>query len=204
MLRPRFSANTRCECAVKITNGHSKGQYSPIQDSRLGYIRLSTSSNLGSWLNDQNDREEGGSCCWNSLRLPMLPLAHRAKRTRILPYLEVRRFCICPRLTGMSLPPSWPTSLWDLTPIHVAAIAAPLLTYSLWQPFPNPKKLVIHPSVSDRSFEDTPLLKRFKEVYPEDFYEGGGYAALPHGKTHYYLLGPEDAPKACPTTLTLG
>ncbi|KAG8879919.1 hypothetical protein FRB98_005453 [Tulasnella sp. 332] len=100
----------------------------------------------------------------------------------------------------MSLPPDWPTILQDLTPIRIAAIAAPLLAYILWQPFPDPKKLVIHPSISDRSREETPLLKRFKEVYPEDFFEGGGYAALPHGKTHYYLLGPKNAPKACPTT----
>ncbi|KAG8860500.1 hypothetical protein FRB96_003754 [Tulasnella sp. 330] len=64
----------------------------------------------------------------------------------------------------MSLPPDWPTILQDLTPIRIAAIAAPLLAYILWQPFPDPKKLVIHPSISDRSREETPLLKRFKEV----------------------------------------
>jgi hypothetical protein len=29
-------------------------------------------------------------------------------------------------------------------------------------------------------------------IYPEDFYPGGAYVDLPHGRTRYWLLGPED------------
>ncbi|KAG8992355.1 hypothetical protein FRB94_011693 [Tulasnella sp. JGI-2019a] len=90
---------------------------------------------------------------------------------------------------------SLPTSLRDINPFQVAAIAAPLLAYLLWQPLPRPKKLLIHASIPRRADDKSALVRRFREVYPEDYFEGGGYAALPHGKTHYYLLGPENAPK---------
>jgi hypothetical protein len=29
-------------------------------------------------------------------------------------------------------------------------------------------------------------------VYPEDFFPGGAYVELPHGRTRYWVLGPED------------
>jgi hypothetical protein len=29
-------------------------------------------------------------------------------------------------------------------------------------------------------------------VYPEDFFPGGAYVELPHGRTRYWVFGPED------------
>ncbi|KAJ3210725.1 hypothetical protein HDU67_005054 [Dinochytrium kinnereticum] len=38
-------------------------------------------------------------------------------------------------------------------------------------------------------------VKREEPAYPEKYWESSNYVQLTHGKTHYFLLGPEDGPK---------
>ncbi|KAL9713172.1 hypothetical protein Ac2012v2_004413 [Leucoagaricus gongylophorus] len=57
--------------------------------------------------------------------------------------------------------------------------------------FPNPPEaLNIFPS-----FASLPPNSKSREIYPEDFYEGGSYADSPYGRTRYWLLGPENGKK---------
>lgn len=86
----------------------------------------------------------------------------------------------------------------NLTPWQLAGITAPVLVslaYLLSEPLPPPRKLVIHPAISKLSDDGSELRRLYAEAYPEDFFEGGGYANLPFGKIKYFVLGPEDAPK---------
>ncbi|KZT74670.1 alpha/beta-hydrolase [Daedalea quercina L-15889] len=48
-------------------------------------------------------------------------------------------------------------------------------------PFP------VHPSMAV-----LPPDSRIREIYPADFFPNGEYVQLPHGRTRYWLLGPED------------
>lgn len=91
----------------------------------------------------------------------------------------------------------------DLTMPQISVLSVSVilsLAYLWWDPLPPPKQLVIHPSISASSDVQNELQKRFKELYPEEYYQGGAYAALPYGKTRYYLLGPDDAPKVSPSS----
>jgi len=65
--------------------------------------------------------------------------------------------------------------------------------------FPNPPEaLNIFPS-----FASLPPNSKSREIYPEDFYEGGSYADSPYGRTRYWLLGPENGKKVCLQALIL-
>ncbi|KAF9002314.1 Alpha/Beta hydrolase protein [Cyathus striatus] len=50
--------------------------------------------------------------------------------------------------------------------------------------------LYVHPGLSS-----LPRTSKSREVYPEDFYEGGNYVKLPWGRVRYWVLGPEDGRK---------
>ncbi|KAL6307097.1 alpha/beta-hydrolase [Sparassis latifolia] len=79
-------------------------------------------------------------------------------------------------------PPS-STLQWILLALPTTIIVAYLLTA-----FPiTSAPLIIYPSLN--SLPDTsPSWK----IYPEDCYNGGAYARLPHGNVRYWLIGPED------------
>ena len=81
-----------------------------------------------------------------------------------------------------------------------------LLIYLVTQ-FPRPQEsLHIHPSLAG-----VPRSNRVWEIYDEDYFPGGGYAALPYGRVsqhldlsasyvhvyqvRYWLMGPEDGEK---------
>ncbi|KAI6043741.1 Alpha/Beta hydrolase protein [Pisolithus marmoratus] len=53
-------------------------------------------------------------------------------------------------------------------------------------PYP-PAPPVVHASLS--------TVPQAWSVYPEDFYPGGAYVSLPHGRVRYWLMGPEDGDK---------
>ncbi|KAG8901491.1 hypothetical protein FRC00_006794 [Tulasnella sp. 408] len=102
-------------------------------------------------------------------------------------------------MAGLDL--TLPTSLSQISKTHVAAALIPLLTvipyflFKLPSPARPPK---IHPGLGELPGPDDELRKRLKAIYPENFYEGGGYADLPFGKLRYYMLGNELSPKELP------
>jgi hypothetical protein len=63
--------------------------------------------------------------------------------------------------------------------------------------FPSPPEtLNLHPSLAS-----LPRTAKSWQIYPEDFYEGGSYVTFPHGRTRYWLLGPENGKRVrleCP------
>lgn len=71
-------------------------------------------------------------------------------------------------------------------------ILPPLLVVSYFLAFfPSPPApITLHPSLAS-----LPKDAKSWEIYPEDFYPGGAYADLPHGKTRYWLMGPEKGRK---------
>lgn len=99
-------------------------------------------------------------------------------------------------MAGLDL--TLPTSLSQISKTHVAAALIPLLTvipyflFKLPSPARPPK---IHPGLAELPGPDDERRKRLKAIYPENFYEGGGYADLPFGKLRYYMLGNELSPK---------
>ncbi|KAF8998394.1 Alpha/Beta hydrolase protein [Cyathus striatus] len=71
------------------------------------------------------------------------------------------------------------------------AISLSLLLYATYYvsstpPQPLRRKLVIHPGLAS-----LPESHRAREIYPEEFYQGGSYVDLPFGRTRYWLLRPE-------------
>ncbi|KIK96094.1 hypothetical protein PAXRUDRAFT_826326 [Paxillus rubicundulus Ve08.2h10] len=56
-------------------------------------------------------------------------------------------------------------------------------------PYP-PSPPVIHTSLSS-----LPSSCFSWSVYPEDYYDGGAYVTLPHGRTRYWVIGPENGQK---------
>ncbi|KAH7909626.1 Alpha/Beta hydrolase protein [Hygrophoropsis aurantiaca] len=56
--------------------------------------------------------------------------------------------------------------------------------------FPQSPVNVVHPSLAS-----LPSTSPSWDIYPDDFYPGGAYASLPHGKVRYWFLGPEDGHK---------
>ncbi|KAJ8096349.1 hypothetical protein AAF712_010074 [Marasmius tenuissimus] len=81
-------------------------------------------------------------------------------------------------------------------PLHClsyALLILPLLLLSgyVLVSFPHPpESLQIHPSLAS-----LPRESRSWSIYPDNFYEGGGYVSLPFGRTRYWLFGPEDGQK---------
>ncbi|KAJ3501333.1 hypothetical protein NLJ89_g9379 [Agrocybe chaxingu] len=66
-----------------------------------------------------------------------------------------------------------------------------LLTTYFFAAFPTPPApIFIHPSLAS-----LPPTSKSWEIYPEDFYPGGGYAEFPTGRVRYWLLGPEKGKK---------
>ncbi|KAI0825183.1 alpha/beta-hydrolase [Trametes gibbosa] len=47
----------------------------------------------------------------------------------------------------------------------------------------------------DPSMEALPVNSRIRQIYREDLFPNGNYAQLPHGRTRYWILGPEDGIK---------
>ena len=39
------------------------------------------------------------------------------------------------------------------------------------------------------------VIAHIRDIYPEDVFDGGGYAALPYGKTRFWVVGPLDGIK---------
>lgn len=102
-------------------------------------------------------------------------------------------------LPGVVASWAYATGRWDpianrLATGLLAACLVASVSYIQLLRLPFPDRLKIHPSISTID-EETPASRRFKELYPEDIFEGGGYAALPYGKTKYYLFGSEDGKK---------
>ncbi|KAG6369632.1 Alpha/Beta hydrolase protein [Boletus reticuloceps] len=56
-------------------------------------------------------------------------------------------------------------------------------------PYP-PNPTAIHPSLAS-----LPPSCASWSVYPEDYYQGGSYVLLPHGRTRYWLIGPKQGPR---------
>ncbi|KAG8903380.1 hypothetical protein FRB99_003372 [Tulasnella sp. 403] len=85
-----------------------------------------------------------------------------------------------------------------LTTGQLLTLAAPIIAtipYFFFS-FPSPKtKVKVHPSLGTLPGPETALLKRIKELYPEDIYPEGGYAYLPWGRLRYYMIGSEYSPK---------
>ncbi|KIJ69727.1 hypothetical protein HYDPIDRAFT_164024 [Hydnomerulius pinastri MD-312] len=65
------------------------------------------------------------------------------------------------------------------------------LTAYLITSFPHPPS----PPVIHSSLSSLPSSCSSWSVYPEDYYDGGAYATLPHGQVRYWLIGPENGRK---------
>ncbi|KAH9944428.1 alpha/beta-hydrolase [Epithele typhae] len=55
--------------------------------------------------------------------------------------------------------------------------------------FPN------FPVPVDHSMEALPMDCRLRQMYPDDLFPNGAYAALPYGRVRYWLMGPQDGIK---------
>ncbi|KAJ7644862.1 Alpha/Beta hydrolase protein [Roridomyces roridus] len=89
----------------------------------------------------------------------------------------------------MSLPP---TILRYLP--YVPLLAAPILLLSLGsKPTLPPSNRL--PAPTDPGLASLPKDSRAREIYPEDWIEGGAYAELPNGRVRYWLVGPENGRK---------
>ncbi|KAE9408220.1 alpha/beta-hydrolase [Gymnopus androsaceus JB14] len=66
-----------------------------------------------------------------------------------------------------------------------------LLTTYFLAAFPTPPEAVfLHASLAS-----LPNGSLARKIYPEDFFEGGGYATFPYGRVRYWLMGPESGKK---------
>lgn len=119
-------------------------------------------------------------------------------------FVEIWDSRLPPRLTtGMAHPAAFLRLVgYSLFPIPLLL----LLIYLVTQ-FPTPQEsLHIYPSLAS-----VPRSNRVWEIYGEDYFPGGGYAALPYGRVslqysvfasyvhvdqvRYWLMGPEDGEK---------
>ncbi|KAF8998866.1 Alpha/Beta hydrolase protein [Cyathus striatus] len=57
-------------------------------------------------------------------------------------------------------------------------------------PTAPPTMLLLHPSLAS-----LPSTAKTWEIYPEDFYDGGGYVTFPWGRVRYWVMGPESGEK---------
>ncbi|PSR76101.1 hypothetical protein PHLCEN_2v8689 [Hermanssonia centrifuga] len=70
----------------------------------------------------------------------------------------------------------------------VLVLPAVVIVLYVLTAFPHtPESLVLHPSLSS-----LPHDCRSWQIYPDDFFDGGAYAAFPLGRVRYWLLGPQD------------
>jgi len=82
------------------------------------------------------------------------------------------------------------------TPFHCLTLSLllvpPLLiTTFLFTSFPNtPQPLHVHPSLAS-----LPKSCKTWEIYPEGYFDGGGYVNLPFGRVRYWIMGPEKGRK---------
>ncbi|VDB99755.1 unnamed protein product [Peniophora sp. CBMAI 1063] len=87
-----------------------------------------------------------------------------------------------------------------MTPNHhswhgviLAFVTLPPVLFALYffSQFPRvPDAIEIHPSLASLSASH-----RVVQIYPEDIYEGGAYFDTPHGRTRYWLVGPQKGKK---------
>ncbi|KAH7887293.1 Alpha/Beta hydrolase protein [Phlebopus sp. FC_14] len=75
--------------------------------------------------------------------------------------------------------------------LSLLVLPAFFLTVYLITSFPNPPS----PPLIHSSLSSLPRSSSSWSIYPEDYYEGGAYVTLPHGRVRYWLAGPEDGRK---------
>lgn len=110
-----------------------------------------------------------------------------------------------------------PLTLLRIVAYALSSLPPLLLLIYLVTQFPRPQEsLQIHPSLAS-----VPRSNRVWEIYDEDYFPGGGYAALPYGRVslnylvlpyhtltyvhqvRYWLVGPEDGEKvSCEDEIT--
>ncbi|KAI5120314.1 hypothetical protein M0805_000374 [Coniferiporia weirii] len=77
--------------------------------------------------------------------------------------------------------------------LSLSLIALPsfLLLLGFLASFPLPPvPVAVYPSLAS-----LPNNSRSWRIYPEDFYDGGGYVSFPFGRVRYWVFGPEDGEK---------
>ncbi|KAF7296721.1 Hydrolase-4 domain-containing protein [Mycena chlorophos] len=71
----------------------------------------------------------------------------------------------------------------------------PSLLVALYALRGSPPHSNVLPAPADRGLDSLPPNSRVREIYPENWLEGGGYVTLPLGRVKYWIVGPENGKK---------
>ncbi len=94
--------------------------------------------------------------------------------------------------------PSLPTLLLLLPTVILllyiyASLSSSLSPHPLLAPAVLPSLASIARDLALCSSQD--VITHIRDIYPEDVFEGGGYAVLPYGKTRFWVVGPSEGTK---------
>ncbi|KAG6887168.1 hypothetical protein C0995_000748 [Termitomyces sp. Mi166 len=86
-----------------------------------------------------------------------------------------------------------PPNPFQFLTLSLLVIPPLLIATYLLSAFPHPPE----PVYVHKSLASLPPDAKSWSIYPEDFFPGGAYVALPYGRVRYWLLGPENGQKVC-------